>query len=365
MGDYTYGHVKKVSSTYHIIMQLGHIVYLIQTPDYLKATDTDELARLVYNVTERLVIGPNDSLVSVITFQDTQEVKIDIMDHFTNDTLLPEIDNLRATLGNLTGLTWTSAALLYLTTNNVYTRTEKYLVLVIFENSVSPGQTAFEAFFVRSDGISIIVIGIGPELSATSSEPRDHIASSQQDYLYVDNIKYLCWQVPNIAYFLDKNALRENIPDCPSPNVTVATTTPSPTTEKDFTFWIIFGSFLGASIVTVSIVVLCRCVQKNKRKTSPSMTDIENAVDMYRNSRLGQRRQTFCSESTVSNNDVDVTCSSTSLKKDGNGNAAMNGHVKRSIPNSVSNGHVDDTRDRNRIFTHENIAQKMMMQRMQ
>ena len=189
-------------------LYIADIVFLVQTPDYLTSDDIDSIAQFIYNVTERLTIGQNDSLLTIITYMDSPVLQINKTSYNNNQTiLLMEIAKLRTNLGTLSGSAATHVALEYLqTTAGIYdnNNAERLLIVIMSQGSLSEAQTQFSLFRLSSLSLTISVVGIGDKLTVNSSEPRTVIATQETYYHYVKDMLYLCWEVPDISVFIGR-----------------------------------------------------------------------------------------------------------------------------------------------------------------
>ncbi|CAC5408980.1 unnamed protein product [Mytilus coruscus] len=183
------------------------VVFVLDRSGSLDASDVTDAIEFIYNVTEWLTIGDNNTLISLVTFSDnvTEEFSLG---NFRNKTdLLSAIESL----SNMTsyGGTFTFDALEFVLTSSFNESSggrsgaERAVVVLTDGASLNYIQTVTMADRIRSElDAEIFSIGIGStqdsdELNDIANDPDSYYALSVQDYVY------LCNLVPTLVIRLD------------------------------------------------------------------------------------------------------------------------------------------------------------------
>ena len=181
---------------------ISDVVFLIHNPHFITSEIVDNIVTVMLSITDAMGIGVSETLVSVVTFTDVTREVFGFNQYQTKETLLSAIKNLTDIIVPSSGITATFTVLQQV--QPIFQRQGKYLIIFLLEESVSPGQTLFAAFGLKSTGIILTVIGIGDRLTAESPEPRNYIATSPDHYLYASHSNHICSFVPDVLLILGK-----------------------------------------------------------------------------------------------------------------------------------------------------------------
>ncbi|OWF51191.1 Collagen alpha-3(VI) chain [Mizuhopecten yessoensis] len=206
----------------------GHldIVFLIDTSGSIANSDVLQAVDFIYNVTKWLTIGPDDILVSVVTFDSTYDEKIKLKDYNSRAELLRNLKRL--VYSKPDGGTQTDAALEFVRLNSFLSKNggrldaNKTVVLLTDGQSSFPNKTLTQAELLKSvPNTEIFTIGIGSAVSGSNGEIRG--ISSDPDSYYVQHVDafiYLCNVVPALVPKLDPLSKATAILNCPTPTTT-------------------------------------------------------------------------------------------------------------------------------------------------
>ncbi|XP_021352080.1 cartilage matrix protein-like, partial [Mizuhopecten yessoensis] len=202
------------------------IVFLIDTSGSIANSDVLQAIDFICNVTKWLTIGPDDILVSVVTFDSTYDEKIKLKDYNSRAELLRNLKRL--VYSKPDGGTQTDAALEFVRLNSFLPKNggrldaNKTVVLLTDGQSSFPNKTLTQAELLKSvPNTEIFTIGIGSAVSGSNGEIRG--ISSDPDSYYVQHVDafiYLCNVVPALVPKLDPLSKATAILNCPTPTTT-------------------------------------------------------------------------------------------------------------------------------------------------
>ncbi|XP_033744266.1 collagen alpha-3(VI) chain-like [Pecten maximus] len=185
------------------------IVFVLDTSGSISNQGKLQAVNFIYNVTEWLTIGPDDILVSVVTFNTSPKEHFKLKQFNNKSELLPQIKQVA--YGNTRGTTDTAEALRFVRQNSFLLQNggrpnaNTTVVLLTDGQSDDRSGTLHEASWLKSTmNTEIFVVGIGSAVSRSNDEIRG--VSSDPDSYYiqqVDSFIYLCNLVPAMVPKLD------------------------------------------------------------------------------------------------------------------------------------------------------------------
>lgn len=164
----------------------------------LDSSDLVDALKFIYNVTEWLTIGDNDTLVSLVTYSDNIREEFNLGNHTNRTELLNAINDLSGMQTG--GGTYTFDALEYVLTSSFNSssggRDDAKKAVVVITDGASSNliETISMAERVRTErNAEIYSIGIGPdldkdELNSIASDPDSYYALSVEDFVYLCNL---------------------------------------------------------------------------------------------------------------------------------------------------------------------------------
>ncbi|XP_063416173.1 collagen alpha-3(VI) chain-like, partial [Mytilus trossulus] len=215
------------------------ITFLVDTTADVAVDEFTQIIDFIYNMTNRLKIGPNDYMVALVTFNTLPKTQFDLNDISDKVSLLDAIMAIKNY--SLNGRRETHKALdhirdnIYISSSGMRTDAQSSLLLITYGQSTSPTNTQFSAFFLKSTVQAIYVIGVGSLMyDPTERTDFSNIASSPENIFYVEEVSNLCNYILNITIKLDLNATQSEVDGC-STKTNTLTTTSLTTTERKST----------------------------------------------------------------------------------------------------------------------------------
>ncbi|XP_056022842.1 cartilage matrix protein-like [Ostrea edulis] len=230
------------------------IVFLLDSSGSISPGNFEEVVDFVSNVTSWLTIGPNETLVSVVTYASN------VTEHFSLATYTSSSDAISAiqSLKSITpeGGTYTHLALNYSYEHSFGVRngSSKAVVVLTDGRSVSRTETEKAADDLRSMEVEVYAVGVRSDLSLTDLDLQV-IANDPDSYYitYVDDFVYLCNVVPGIVSKLDASAVANSVQGCPEMPTTTSSskvTEEATTTTDSTTTTTIDASTTGMAILS-------------------------------------------------------------------------------------------------------------------
>ena len=185
---------------------------MVDTTADISQDEFNQVIDFIYNITSRLTIGPNDSMVALVTFNTSPKTQFDLNDKSDKSSVLDALTSIKN--HSLTGSRETNKALdhinnnIYVSSHGMRTDAQSSMLLITYGLSESPTQTQFAAIFLSSSVQTIYVLGVG-SLMYDTTERTDfpNIASSPENIFYIEEVSNLCNYILNITIKLGMYAL--------------------------------------------------------------------------------------------------------------------------------------------------------------
>ena len=177
---------------------------MVDTTADVSKDEFNKVIDFIYNITSRLTIGRNDSMVALVTFNTFPKTEFDLNDKSDKSSLLDAIMSIKNI--SLTGSRETNKALghirdnIYVSSQGMRSDAQSSMILITYGLSQSPTQTQFAAIFLSSSVQDIYVLGVGSKMyDPTERTDFQNIASSTENIFYIGEIPYLCHYISNIT----------------------------------------------------------------------------------------------------------------------------------------------------------------------
>ncbi|XP_060074172.1 uncharacterized protein LOC132553899 [Ylistrum balloti] len=221
-----------------VISNQKDIVFLVDVTDGATADDINIVIDFIHNVVSFLTIGPNDMLVSVVTFSSTVSEAFDFDDYTDSAGLLTAITNLKSIApsgsnGMVSGLNFVKDSS-FQASKGARTLADDTLVLVAYSQSTPIYLTAAVGTQLGLNEVHAYTVGIGSsvsqsELMFVSTDPdtdNNHV---------VDTFSVLCDVVPILVPKIDSTSSVTSADGCQVTTTTTSTTTTTTTTATTTT----------------------------------------------------------------------------------------------------------------------------------
>ena len=145
------------------MLYIADIVFLLDKSGSVSQSDFKQAVDFVYNITKWLTIGPNDILVSTVTFSSRVYNEFNLDDHTTQSSVLSAIRSLESTVPR--GGTYTFSALQrvreYSLTSSAGARSGVPKAVVVLTDGLSASaiSTRIQAEKLHNESVEVYSIG--------------------------------------------------------------------------------------------------------------------------------------------------------------------------------------------------------------
>lgn len=267
------------------------LAFALNTPSVMSATDLSNAVDFIYYITERLTIGPSNTLVTAVTYSKTPTQHFNLTAYSSKEAVLSALATMKSANRSFEESNSNEVLDFFRTTGFRDTRTTslKLVVLIMVKGPTSLTLTDWAAqdlFNAYSN--TIITVGLD---SLTDSDKNLLLTISKDDSrtFYVSDFKYSCHIVPNITNLIDSTADTSIIEDCPDPYAIIDTTTPVYPTKDDSFPLVTIAALIGFLLLLACIIIVYKVFKGNAKDAA-----VLRAIEVYGEARLGTSKGSFC-----------------------------------------------------------------------
>lgn len=265
------------------------LVFALNTPSLMSATDLSNAVDFIYNITERLTIGLSNSLVAAVTYSKYSTQYFNLTAHSSKEAVLSAFATMKS--ANRTFEDSNSNEVLDFIRTRIFpgsrATSEKLVVLIMVKGPTGTVQTIWAGEDLFKDYTTeLITVGLDSLTDIDKSLLRS-IAKDDSRTFYVSDFKYSCHIVPNVTILIDSTADTSIIEDCPDPYAT-DTTTVYPTKDESFPM-VTIGALIGFLLLLACIIIVYKVVKGNTNDLA-----VLRAIEVYGEARLGTSKGSFC-----------------------------------------------------------------------
>lgn len=177
------------------------LAFALNTPSVMSATDLSNAVDFIYYITERLTIGPSNTLVTAVTYSKTPTQHFILTAYSSKEAVLSALATVKSANRSFEESNSNEVLDFFRTTGFRDSRTtsSKLVVLIMVKGPTSRTLTTWAAqdlFTAYSN--TIITVGLD---SLTDSDKNLLLSIAKDDSrtFYVSDFKYSCHIVPNIT----------------------------------------------------------------------------------------------------------------------------------------------------------------------
>lgn len=177
------------------------LAFALNTPSVMSATDLSNAVDFIYYITERLTIGPSNTLVTAVTYSKTPTQHFNLTAYSSKGAVLSALATMKSANRSFEESNSNEVLDFFRTTGFRDSRTtsSKLVVLIMVKGPTRTIQTqwAAEDLFKIYNNV-IITVGLD-SLTNRDKSLLQTIAKDDSRTFYVSDLKYSCHIVPNIT----------------------------------------------------------------------------------------------------------------------------------------------------------------------
>lgn len=177
------------------------LAFALNTPSVMSATDLSNAVDFIYYITERLTIGPSNTLVTAVTYSKTPTQHFNLTAYSSKGAVLSALATMKSANRSFEESNSNEVLDFFRTTGFRDSRTtsSKLVVLIMVKGPTRTIQTqwAAEDLFKIYNNV-IITVGLD-SLTNRDKSLLQTIAKDDSRTFYVSDFKYSCHIVPNIT----------------------------------------------------------------------------------------------------------------------------------------------------------------------
>lgn len=177
------------------------LAFALNTPSVMSATDLSNAVDFIYYITERLTIGPSNTLVTAVTYSKTPTQHFNLTAYSSKGAVLSALATMKSANRSFEESNSNEVLDFFRTTGFRDSRTtsSKLVVLIMVQGPTRTIQTqwAAEDLFKIYNNV-IITVGLD-SLTNRDKSLLQTIAKDDSRTFYVSDFKYSCHIVPNIT----------------------------------------------------------------------------------------------------------------------------------------------------------------------
>lgn len=177
------------------------LAFALNTPSVMSATDLSNAVDFIYYITERLTIGPSNTLVTAVTYSKTPTQHFNLTAYSSKGAVLSALATMKSENRSFEESNSNEVLDFFRTTGFRDSRTtsSKLVVLIMVKGPTRTIQTqwAAEDLFKIYNNV-IITVGLD-SLTDRDKSLLQTIAKDDSRTFYVSDFKYSCHIVPNIT----------------------------------------------------------------------------------------------------------------------------------------------------------------------
>lgn len=177
------------------------LAFALNTPSVMSATDLSNAVDFIYYITERLTIGPSNTLVTAVTYSKTPTQHFNLTAYSSKGAVLSALATMKSANRSFEESNSNEVLDFFRTTGFRDSRTtsSKLVVLIMVQGPTRTIQTqwAAEDLFKIYNNV-IITVGLD-SLTDRDKSLLQTIAKDDSRTFYVSDFKYSCHIVPNIT----------------------------------------------------------------------------------------------------------------------------------------------------------------------
>lgn len=177
------------------------LAFALNTPSVMSATDLSNAVDFIYYITERLTIGPSNTLVTAVTYSKTPTQHFNLTAYSSKGAVLSALATMKSANRSFEESNSNEVLDFFRTTGFRDSRTtsSKLVVLIMVKGPTRTIQTqwAAEDLFKIYNNV-IITVGLD-SLTNRDKSLLQTIAKDDSRTFYVGDFKYSCHIVPNIT----------------------------------------------------------------------------------------------------------------------------------------------------------------------
>lgn len=177
------------------------LAFALNTPSVMSATDLSNAVDFIYYITERLIIGPSNTLVTAVTYSKTPTQHFNLTAYSSKGAVLSALATMKSANRSFEESNSNEVLDFFRTTGFRDSRTtsSKLVVLIMVKGPTRTIQTqwAAEDLFKIYNNV-IITVGLD-SLTNRDKSLLQTIAKDDSRTFYVSDFKYSCHIVPNIT----------------------------------------------------------------------------------------------------------------------------------------------------------------------
>lgn len=177
------------------------LAFALNTPSVMSATDLSNAVDFIYYITERLTIGPSNTLVTAVTYSKTPTQHFNLTAYSSKGAVLSALATIKSANRSFEESNSNEVLDFFRTTGFRDSRTtsSKLVVLIMVKGPTRTIQTqwAAEDLFKIYNNV-IITVGLD-SLTDRDKSLLQTIAKDDSRTFYVSDFKYSCHIVPNIT----------------------------------------------------------------------------------------------------------------------------------------------------------------------
>lgn len=182
-------------------MIFSDLVFALHTPSVMSAADLSHTVDFLYEITSRLTVGTNNSLVAVLTYSKYVTQHFNLSAYSSKEQLLPAL--LAVKSANRTDEESNSNGVLDSIRTQIFTNSRttsaKVVLLTLLQGPQIPILTEWAADDLSSTyGNVLLTVGLD-SLTESDKTLLKKIAKDDSRAFYVSDFKYSCHIVPNVT----------------------------------------------------------------------------------------------------------------------------------------------------------------------
>ncbi|XP_061170228.1 collagen alpha-3(VI) chain-like [Saccostrea echinata] len=272
------------------------LVFVLNTPLMMSDTDLSNAVDFIYNITDRLTIGPTNTLVAALTYSDRSTQHFSLNSYPTKGAVLSSLAALKSVNRSHDKSNPNEAleTVRLTTLKGSRASSSKFVVLIVMQGPAADSRTTtkWAAEDLSADyKATLVTLGLD-SLSDSDKYLMTSITQDESKTFYVIDFKFSCNVIPNVTNLIDSSADTSPIINCPDPNAVGATTTPVNDTKDDSLLLVVIGALIGTLIILALLVIAYKCVKGNAEKD----LRVLKAIEVYGEARFGTSKEAFCHE---------------------------------------------------------------------
>uniref|UniRef100_K1QY13 Uncharacterized protein n=1 Tax=Magallana gigas TaxID=29159 RepID=K1QY13_MAGGI len=217
------------------------LAFALNTPSVMSATDLSNAVDFIYYITERLTIGPSNTLVTAVTYSKTPTQHFNLTAYSSKEAVLSALATMKSA-------------------NRSFEESNSNEVLDFFRT------TGFRDSRTTSSKLVVLIMVKGPTSRTLTT-----------------------WAAQDLFDVYNSTADTSIIEDCPDPYAIIDTTTPVYPTKDDSFPLVTIAVLIGFLFLLACIIIVYKVFKGNAKDAA-----VLRAIEVYGEARLGTSKGSFC-----------------------------------------------------------------------